>query len=246
MNEPVPTKDWAEDLVLELAQGERGVRLLGGRAVRYHVLGKVPDTLVRPPGDVDLFTVSEHRRDVQQWLESMGLRPEKEFNLLNGRSRLMYWRGKEKIDVFIDEFAMCHALDLRGRLPAQDVTLPVADLMLTKLQVVEFTEKDMRDVLALLSGVPFVDRDEPGAFNTRFFADTLARDWGLWRTVTRNLDVLLERLQDFVVEASLQLEIEERIRQLTEVVERTPKTMKWKWRAAVGERLKWYELPEEP
>lgn len=248
MDNLVQPRDWAEDLVREVVRNERlGVRLLGGRAVRHLARGRVPEFLLRPPGDLDLFTNSHHRKQVQQWLESMGLMPEREFNLLNGRRRLMYWCGKEKIDVFVDEFRMCHVLDVGSRLHLQPVTLPLADLALTKLQIVEFTEKDMRDTLALLLAAHLTDHDEPGAFNVRYFGETLARDWGLWRTVTRNLQVLEHQVGTLAGEDEpATAELHRRLQHLTAVAERTPKTSKWKLRAVVGERVRWYELPEEP
>jgi hypothetical protein len=36
-----------------------------------------------------------------------------------------------------------------------------------------------------------------------------------------------------------------RIGQLQEAIERAPKSLAWRVRAAIGERVRWYELPEE-
>ncbi|MCL6446377.1 MAG: hypothetical protein K6T83_23505 [Alicyclobacillus sp.] len=243
-----PRSDWASELVQDIADTpDIGVRILGGRAVRHHVVGKVPELLLRPPGDLDLFTNTSHRKQVQAWLESKGLVPEREFNILNGRRRLIYWMEQEKIDVFIDEFSMCHTIPLSSRLKLESVTIPIADLALTKLQIVEFTEKDMRDTLALLLGVPWHETDAPGVFNVAHFCQSLARDWGLWKTVTTNLEVVFQKCPVLLrAEDKFVREVQSRLHTLTQAIEDTPKTGKWKIRAMVGERVRWYELPEEP
>ena len=104
-----------DDQSLVDTAASRGVelRILGGRAFRHHVPGRAPEHLVRPPGDLDLFTLSRFRKGVQAVLEDIGMAPDREFNVINGRTRMIYWDGEEKVDVFIDEFRMCHQLDLR-------------------------------------------------------------------------------------------------------------------------------------
>jgi hypothetical protein len=39
--------------------------------------------------------------------------------------------------------------------------------------------------------------------------------------------------------------IEQRLDQLWERIEAQPKSVKWRLRARVGDRISWYELPEE-
>ena len=36
-----------------------------------------------------------------------------------------------------------------------------------------------------------------------------------------------------------------RLQQMRDAIEATPKSTKWKIRAKVGERVRWYELPED-
>ncbi len=81
--------------------------------------------------------------------------PETEFNVLNGNQRLMFYHGETKIDIFVDTFRMCHTLHLAGRIAEADLTLPPADLLLTKLQVAEINIKDLTDIAALLLALPY-------------------------------------------------------------------------------------------
>lgn len=222
----------APELALIAAAGERGaaLRLLGGRAVRWLCAGRVPEGLLRPPGDLDFFARSHDRRTVTEVFADHGYAPEREFNLLNGKSRLIFTRDGLKVDVFLDEFRMCHRLDLRNRLQIGNVTLSLADLLLTKLQVVQFTEKDRLDASALLYRAE--TGPGPTGLDAAYVAGLCARDWGLWRTVTRNL----ENVRGALPAAG----------ELTAAIAATPKTTAWRLRAAIGERLPWYELPEEP
>lgn len=240
--------NWETQVIDEISKSDGKVRILGGRAVRHHVLNMVPEKWVRPPGDLDLFTISKHRKMVGSFLEDLGLIPDREFNLLNGRTRLIYRAGDEKVDVFVDEFQMCHKLDLRQRMHLEAVTLPIADLILTKLQIYELTEKDLRDLFTLFYAIPLCDQDEPKVINVRHIAETLAKDWGVWRTCTKNLE-RLRRLTPSLFpnldEGSVEVVIN-KISSLEDAIDRNPKTVAWKMRSVVGERVKWYELPEEP
>jgi hypothetical protein len=67
------------------------------------------------------------------------------------------------VDVFLGEFKMCHRLDLDDRLGVDHPALPAADLLLTKLQVLELNRKDVTDVAALLTTHKLDERDEPGS-----------------------------------------------------------------------------------
>ena len=75
-----------------------------------------------------------------------------------GYKRQLYWdrTNDRQLDVFVRRFAMCHELTLDGRLGDPSGTSRPADLLLTKLQIVEVNPKDVVDVLAL------VDQHETG------------------------------------------------------------------------------------
>ncbi|WP_052889330.1 hypothetical protein [Thermogemmatispora carboxidivorans] len=248
METSLPTSHWSKTLLETLVTGpDIGIRLLGGHAVQFHAArAQVPPSLLRQPGDLDLFTTSSQRRRAQQWLEELGLFPNKAFNVLHGRYRLMYFAQGEKVDIFIDEFQMCHRLAFSDRLALQPVTLPLADLLLTKLQIVELTEKDMRDALALMLAASWGTRDEAGMLNVSRIAALLARDWGLWKTVTTNLSLLRERAPLLVERNDALALVHDRLLQLQEAIESARKGWRWRWRAIIGERVRWYELPEEP
>ena len=126
-------------------------------------------------------------------------------------------------------------------------------MLLSKLQIVELNEKDAHDIVHLLAGLPVSGdgREQSGrgqaSIDTDRFAKLMGADWGWWRTVTGNL----EKLPDLVAERpglvppGARYDPLAQARQLLELAQQTPKSMKWKLRAATGERMRWYELPEE-
>jgi predicted unusual protein kinase regulating ubiquinone biosynthesis (AarF/ABC1/UbiB family) len=220
--------------------------LLGGRAVALLCDGAIPDELKRNSPDVDLFVLRRDRKALTQTLKDIGCMPETEFNVLNGNQRLMFYHGETKIDIFVDTFRMCHTLHLAARIAEADLTLPPADLLLTKLQVAEINIKDLTDLAALLLALPY----DPGArlgIDGPYVARCLAKDWGLWRTSTLNLGKLKQSAPDFLPhDGGWSERLAKRIDELDEEIAKAPKSVAWRARAVIGERMPWYERPEEP
>ncbi|MFI5035290.1 MAG: hypothetical protein ACHQFZ_03690 [Acidimicrobiales bacterium] len=225
------------------------LRLLGGLAVRV-LCPDFPPRLRRDQ-DIDFGCLSKGRREVMAFLEQAGCEPDRRFNSLNGE-RQMYFNAPSgrPIDVMVDRLTMCHELDFRPNFRVLPLTLDVVDLLLTKLQIVELNEKDARDILHLLSAFP-VTGDSPGEgvpeIDRRRFCDVLGSDWGWWRTVTDNLNKLPLLVGDnpTLVPPDARHDALRNAERLIELADATPKSLKWKTRAKVGERMRWYELPEE-
>ena len=150
------------------------------------------------------------------------------------------------IDVMVDRLTMCHTLDFRpafGRLP---LTVNSVDVLLSKLQIVELNEKDARDIMHLLGGLP-VGEGAPPVIDTGRFGKVLGADWGWWRTVTENLAKVPALLAENpgLAPPGSQYDPLAQARELLSIAETAPKGVKWKLRANVGDRVRWYELPEE-
>jgi hypothetical protein len=142
------------------------------------------------------------------------------------------------LDLFLDSLRMCHELPFRDRLTLGRHTLAPADLLLSKLQIVELNEKDVQDVHALLARYELGDRDDDSCICVGRIAQVCARDWGWWRTTRGTLEKCAGTAASQQVSRSLATVIE--------AIDAVPKTMKWRARAAIGERVRWYELPEDP
>jgi hypothetical protein len=225
-----------------------GLKLLGGLAVRV-ICPDFPPRL-RAGQDIDFACLSKGRKNVVAYLERSGCQGDRRFNNLNG-DRQMYFNAPSgrPIDVMVDRLTMCHTLDFRpsfGRLPH---TVDVIDVLLSKLQIVELNEKDARDIMQLLSGLPVRPASTPAepSLDADRFGQVVASDWGWWRTVTANLDKLpdLAAEKPELVPPGGAHDPVAQARHLREVADSVPKGMKWKLRANVGDRVRWYELPEE-
>jgi hypothetical protein len=145
------------------------------------------------------------------------------------------------VDVLLDRFVMAHELDLRDSASADGLTIALADLLTTKLQVVNINDKDVRDLLALL-----LDHElGTEAIETARILDATRNDWGLEHTIHRSLETLARLLGDYGLKPAQQDVIQGRVSALGEALDGAPKGAKWKLRARVGERVRWYEEPEE-
>jgi hypothetical protein len=253
----------AEALRIVDAANGRGllVRLMGGMAVRAHAPDWTHRTRRREV-DLDFATRSKDRAAVFKLLEAEGYTPDKRHNAMFGGSQAYFVdvARNRPVDVLVDKLEMCHRIDFDGRLERSNPTLPVADLLLSKLQIVKLNKKDLLDALILLAEHPLAEDD--GAPDTRSGQGTISvprilshtsNDWGWWRTVTGNLDKLEQYLatdfqpQDLDVGGgrSAMLDPGEQIRALRAAIEGASKSTRWKLRARVGERAPWYQEPEE-
>ena len=219
------------------------VKLVGGAAVNLHSRSAREAPLKRKYGDLDFVASSKQQASVQKLFDSLGYQGDRRFNTLNGHQRLLYLDGVNgrQIDIFIDRMKMCHVIELAGRLGGDDACLTPADLLLSKLQVFEVNMKDLVDSMALLLDHPIAD-DDDDAINAAYLAKLLSEDWGLYRTLQLNTARVRDAAKELTVPADT---VNQRLDQLWERVDAHPKSLKWRLRAKVGDRMTWYQLPEE-
>ena len=227
------------------------VRLLGGLA--FHA--QVPDwtsAIERPQRDIDLATRSRDRAPLTELLGTVGYEPDRHQNALHGHKQLYFTdrRTGRPVDVLIDRLEMCHRFEFGERLDLDPLTLPRSDLLLSKLQIVRVNRKDLLDMLVLLRSHDLAADDHLGIDMGRIVALT-AGDWGWWRTVTRNLDRLEALLGGDLASDEIETGSPARhdpidqIRLLRNAIAEAPKSLGWRLRARVGERVPWYDEPEE-
>jgi hypothetical protein len=217
------------------------VRLLGGVAVNIRSSG-LPPELSRQYGDLDFATSKKSAGDLQKLMRDIGYEPHLGFNAMNGRERLLFYDNpnQRQVDVFVSSFRMCHEIPLEKRLEVDDDTVPLAELLLTKLQIIEVNEKDVRDTVAMLLEHDVTEDDR--GLNENRVAELCADDWGLWRTITHNLDTVRGHLANYAIDGDL---VSGKLQRLQERIEAAPKSRAWRIRAKVGDRKRWYQLPEE-
>jgi hypothetical protein len=240
-----------EALALVQAAADSGitVRLLGGLAVR----ALCPDYPPRPTAglqDIDLASVTPSRKALQAFLLGQGHLPDKTFNALYGHKQLYFVSAASgrPIDVLIDRLAMCHELDFRDRIGRMPYTLDLVDLLLSKLQIVKLNEKDVRDIVYLLAGYPLAESGGPGTISLAPFRSIVADDWGWWRTITMNLakiEALANDQASGLVPPAARHDPAAQAAALSRAAHEVPKSLRWKMRSRVGDRVRWYQEPEE-
>jgi hypothetical protein len=218
MDAAIPLEDPRDEVVRVLAAAteERVVlRAVGGLAVYLRCPSARVPPLARDYKDIDLVGRSGDAPKISELLRRLGYLPD-------------------------ETIVMSHELRIGARLDLDDKTITLADLLLTKLQVVEINERDLGDAAALLA-----DHDiSPDGIDPERITTLLSSDWGWWRTVSANLERIAsyaDSLSSFEGASRVKAGAAELRRRIDEV----PKTLRWKLRARVGERVRWYELPEE-
>lgn len=199
--------------------------------------------LARDYGDADFIGSAGDRKRITAFMEHEGYEADRMFNALHGATRLNFHDPirERPIDVLLDRFKMAHELDLRQSSSSDGLTISLADLLMTKLQVVNINEKDVRDLLALLLDHAFGNGD----IELDRLLDATRNDWGLEHTMHRSLATLTRTLDDFQLNPDQRQSILGCIIELSEALTTAPKGTKWKMRARVGERVRWFEEPEE-
>jgi len=220
------------------------LRALGGLGVFLRSEEADP-ALHRTYLDVDLAAPRRARHDLEAVMTGASLLPEPEFNLLQGSRRQIWWTpdGSTHVDVFLGEFAMCHRVDLEPGLTVEHPALPAADLLLTKLQVIELNLKDAQDLAALLSTHRLGDSREPGVIDVDRVQHVLASDWGFYTTVSDNLERIPDALAGLA--PAVASSVADACVALRDAIDEAPKTRAFKLRARVGRRRRWYDVPEE-
>jgi hypothetical protein len=233
--------------LLETAES-RGLplRVLGGVAIRMRAPVELPPALRRAYADADFLTAKGASSQAQAFFRDEGYEPQVAFNALHGTERLLFFdnANDRQVDVFVGGFQMSHKVPVAERMELEPRTLPLAELLITKLQIAELNEKDLRDALALFHGHA-VDESDGDSINAARVAKLCATDWGLWRTLTGNLATCRDHLARYDLSEEEKERIAGGIDTLLERLDREPKSRGWKLRARIGERKRWYATPEE-
>jgi hypothetical protein len=241
-------EDEARRLLQEASSETRRVavlKLIGGVAVSMRCPSVGLPSLRRHYADMDFVGHEKQSRAINEFFVQMGYQPRRRFNAMMGRRRLVFndLVNRRRVDIFLDVFEMSHRLNLTERIDVDPLTLPLADLLATKLQIVEINDKDFKDLTAI-----FLDHDlgrsDGETINGPYIARLCSNDWGLQKTFTTNLSKLQVAVDGYGLTGPEGETVRARIGKLVDLIQREPKSFAWKMRARVGEKVRWYELPE--
>jgi hypothetical protein len=223
------------------------MRAIGGLAIRVKC-GNAQNFFQREYRDLDFIVPDSERRKLEPFFQEMGYESNRQFNLLNGSKRQIYLdpNSERHVDIFVGAFEMCHKLPMNDRLHLDPVTVPLAELFLSKAQIVHLNHKDALDIASILL-FNETGKDDDGKINLEYIAKLCGQDWGLYKTTSINL----QRVQEVVGDEKLNLTeaeralIRKRASEIQQTFETMPKSMAWQMRDKVGTRVRWYEEVEE-
>jgi hypothetical protein len=246
-SEPIELAAQARRLI-DLATDQGLVlRLLGGLAIQL-LTPELP-ARTRTGQDLDFGSVRSSRKGLTALLEQQGFVGDRNFNALYG-DKQMYFTHAETglaVDVMVDRIHMCHTVEFADRATELPYTLSPTDLLLSKLQIVELNEKDLDDILRLLVHFPLEEGHAPDTIQLDVIGALVGDDWGWFKTISLNLDRISARLADGSPDAIAggTHDPAAAAQTLRATVTDAPKSRRWKLRDRVGERKRWYDLPEE-
>jgi hypothetical protein len=238
----------AEAIIVAAAERDLHLRLLGALAVIKQSPGGVwlLEKTNRVLTDLDFMGYDKEIGKVEAMFKELG------YEILGGRGVTMdVWVGRRifhdpsgtrrRVDVFLDKLDFCHPIELKGRLDLDPVTIPLTDILLEKLQIVEINEKDLKDLVVLLLEHDVAEDHQPGRFDLSYIVGMLSSEWGFYYTVSLNFDRIrryMETIPDLTPEQ--RSVVAGRLDAIWERVEAAPKGLRWKIRARVGPSRRWY------
>jgi Fic family protein len=255
--------------IIDAARAE-GVqlRLTGGLAVRRYCVDL--DFMDREYSDIDFVGGSDQRKEIHTVFEALGYTENRYVAQATDSNQLQYIKNEalesmrarakaaadgvqspyepplvDHVDIFLDVMRMDHDLDVRDRLQIDDYAISPADAFIAKMQIGKINQKDVHDVIALLKDVPLRDVDDDTSIDLLYIAQVCSRDWGLYRDITTNLDIALAMVDDYGLTEAQEDRVYARLAAIKESVENAGKSLRWRLRATVGERVAWRREIEE-
>lgn len=232
---------------VERAGGQ--IRVLGSIAVALHchdAKALIP-SFERTYADIDFAAYLGDAKAIAAALAALGYEEDREVRITSEGRRAIFENPATRLhlDVFYDQLEFCHVIPLAGRLEADRPTIPLAELLLSKLQIVKLNAKDVVDTVLLLLDHELGDGDDHVIDEGRIAA-LCTSDWGLWRTISMNLEKVRA-----LAETYPQLDEEQRARviaatgRLKRTIDASPKPLAWRLRDRVGDRRQWWTDVDE-
>lgn len=233
------------------ASDEAGLslRVIGSLAFQMHCpeYGYLQAAMGRAYTDIDFAAYKKHSKEIKALMAGLGYLEDPEVSIVSEGDRSIFHHPDSElhVDVFFDKLDFSHMISWNGRLESDSPTIPLSELLLEKMQIVKINEKDVIDTIMLLLEHPLGDSDDE-MINLARVAELCARDWGLWRTTTMNLAKVSQLAQGYAqLTAEQKEQVTSQVNSILARIEAEPKTMAWRLRARVGDRVKWYKEVDE-
>ena len=233
------------------ASDEAGIilRVIGSLAFQLHCskFGYIQEAMGRAYTDIDFAAYRKQTKEIQELMEGLGYFENREVFIMSEGERSIFDKPDTglHVDVFYEKLDFCHVIRWEGRLEVDSPTIPLAEMVLEKMQIVQINEKDVIDTIMLLLEHPLGDIDRE-TINIKYIAELCSTDWGLWRTTTMNLDKVRQLAHGYgQLKDEEKAHVEAQVASALERIETEPKSLAWRLRARVGDRVRWYKEVDE-
>jgi hypothetical protein len=225
------------------------LRVIGSLAFQMHCpqFGYLQAAMGRAYTDIDFAAYSKQSKQIQGLMASLGYTENREVFIASEGDRAIYDNPESglHVDVFYEKLDFCHIIRWEGRLEVDSPTIPLTELLLEKMQIVKINEKDVIDTIMVLLEHPLGDQDKE-TINIKRVAMLCANDWGLWRTTTMNLNKVRQLAQGYSqLTPEQKSRVESQVQEILARLDQEPKSLAWRLRDRVGDRVKWYKDVEE-
>jgi hypothetical protein len=236
-------------------------RLVGGLAIRLHVqihgfeelykkMKRLGDKIEIT--DIDGAISYKHMKKMDKFMKKFGYLKRKPTLSTAASQRRIYIHPKNWwfCDVFYGKMKFNHDIELdHKRLQLDSPTLPLAELLLGKTQIVFMTYKDIADTIMLLLAHEIGFDDTPEMLNIKYIGEKYFQKgtyaWGFYYTVTTNLSKIKDILPEFEELSEEQRNIiREKIDKMIKYFEELPKNRSWRAIVKIGASKKWYRPVE--
>jgi hypothetical protein len=221
------------------------LRVIGSLAFQMHCqkYGYLQAAMGRAYTDIDFAAYHRQTKEIQVLMAGLGYHENREVFIVSEGDRAIFERPEVglHVDVFYEKLDFCHVIHWEDRLEVDHPSIPLAEMLLEKMQIVQINEKDIIDTIMLVLEHPLGDKDIE-TINIKHVAGLCSTDWGLWRTTTMNLEKVRQLAHGYEQLTGEQKEIiDSQVKSALARIDQEPKSLAWRLRARVGDRVKWYK-----
>jgi hypothetical protein len=225
------------------------LRVIGSLAFQMHcpTYGYLQEAMGRAYTDIDFAGYRKQTKEIKELMNRLGYTENREVFIVSEGERSIFDRPEVglHVDVFYEKLDFCHVIRWTERLEVDSPTIPLAEMVLEKMQIVQINEKDVIDTIMLLLEHPLGDIDSE-TINIKRIAELCSADWGLWRTTTMNLEKVRQLAHGYEqLKDEHKAHVEAQVASALQRIKQEPKSLAWRLRDRVGDRVKWYKEVDE-
>jgi hypothetical protein len=235
-----------ENILKKCKQENIDIRVLGGTGIflKCRAYRDFINETREPFSDIDLIAGKKYIDKIETLFNDMKFEQNKNFKILFGYQRRIFYTPKNiTVEVYLDDLYLCREIKISDRIVLDYPTLCTTDLLLSKIQRFDLKDKDIIDILVLLASFDF-----SGEGNDKIDLPYIARlcsiQWTWWKTFKHNLSRLYQNDKRWFGAQECEL-INGRLKKLESAIDSAKKSLKWKLRAIIGDKIKWYKHVDE-